>query len=72
MKGLIEGRIVHYVNQMGVHMAAIVTKVWNDQGCCNLFVFLAGIATADEGCPKTSINFDETMAKGTWHWVEQA
>ena len=73
MDGLIEGRIVHYVNQLGIHMAAVVTYVHSPAiGRVNLFAFLAGRSTADEGCLKLSVNYDELMAKGTWHWIEKA
>ncbi len=46
MKGLTEGRIVHYVlpdgNSQGEHRPAIVTKVWSqsdDEATVNLSVF---------------------------------
>lgn len=43
IKGLTEGRIVHYVMRNGVHRAAVVVKVWNMyDGTSNLQVFLDG------------------------------
>ena len=47
MKGLIEGRIVHYVldggPNKGQHRPAIIVKVWNqNSGVCNLQAFYDG------------------------------
>lgn len=38
MKGLAKGRVVIYLAVNGEEFAAIITKVKNDDGVCNLFV----------------------------------
>lgn len=48
MKGLTEGRIVHFVLPDGQHRPAIVVRVWNqDNGCANLLVFTDGTNDRD-------------------------
>jgi hypothetical protein len=61
------GRIVHYVDDQGEHLPAIVVKVWDESsGCCNLQVFHAD----KQG---SSILSSVTMgdASYTWHWPER-
>ena len=41
-KGLIEGRIVHYVMPNGRHLPAIVVNVWGESGVSNLQVITDG------------------------------
>lgn len=85
MKGLTEGRIVHFVmnegRYQGEHRPAIVVKVWdreaNGNGCCQLVVFIDGTndLPTETGLTrwKTSVLFDDGEKKpGTWHWIEQA
>lgn len=62
------GRIVHFVNESGTHMAAIVTKVWTDT-CVNLVVF-----EPYDGCPtvvRTSVCESVNSAPFSWHWPER-
>lgn len=42
MDGLTEGRMVHYVAQNGQHLAAVVTRLWGDNGAVNLNVQVPG------------------------------
>jgi hypothetical protein len=74
MKGLTEGRIVHYVCPgTGRHRAAIVTNLvdWVT-GVCDLFVF----SMPDDGLGgffmRSGAGFDPGASEGTWHWVEEA
>lgn len=81
MKGLTEGRIVHYVlpsgPSAGQHRSAIVVKVWQASGVCdgyiNLLVFTDG---SNDGldCPlwATSKCYSEEALPDTWHWIEPA
>jgi len=80
MKGLIEGMMVHYILNSGEHRPAMVVKVWDDlpqgNGCCNLLVFMDADARVgnDPVGPVmrvTSIIYDETRHRGTWHWPEK-
>jgi len=75
MEGLTAGRIVHYVDGM-LHRAATITYVWDGEGIVNLFVFPDGSFPFSDNT-LTSIRFDDgkendTMAHGTWHWIEKA
>lgn len=80
MKGLTEGRIVHYCfeHQGEVkNRPAMVVKVWNqDTGCSNLMVFFDGtndgINSALVPVWHTSILYSEEPKPGTWHWIPQA
>lgn len=87
MKGLTEGRIVHYVLPDGQHRPAIVVRVWDRNpddpiGCCQLQVFVDGsndhhqISANEVGHGtvwRTSVRCDEVgKAPGTWHWIEPA
>jgi hypothetical protein len=79
MKGLTEGRIVHYVMPDGEHRAAIVVKVWDHEGetgCANLQIFTDGTNDLTYGPNlwwKTSVLADNADKKiGTWHWIEPA
>jgi len=85
MDGLIEGRIVHYVMPDGQHRPAIIIRVWNPEGTCNLTVFPdwsndnqsgygAGI-NMGQGTAllwATSIVHSVIPKPGTWHWIEKA
>ncbi|MDR3599379.1 MAG: hypothetical protein P4L49_02670 [Desulfosporosinus sp.] len=67
MTGLIEGKAVHYVNENGQHMAAIVVRVNNqDSGFVNLQVFedLNGINYVG------GVGYSADHSPGTWHWLE--
>jgi hypothetical protein len=84
MKGLTEGRIVHYVlpdgRHKGEHRPTIVVKVWEPISKpypSQLQVFIDGTndypASSQGLMWKTSVPFDEKDKKlGTWHWIEQA
>ncbi len=67
MVGLIEGRIVHYVDgKTGLHLAAIVTAVFNTY--VNLAVFPRWVS---EGLQqKTSVFYSDDHSPNTWHWIE--
>jgi hypothetical protein len=86
LKGLSEGRIVHYVlaehdtartSAVGAHRAAIVVNPWRDMnrddGYSNLLVFCDG---SNDGVPDvvlwvTSRVMSEGKEPGTWHWPER-
>lgn len=79
MKGLTEGRIVHFVVPegpcAGEHRPAIVVKVWDrDSGYVNLHVFFDGTNDGQiHGYPwQTSIAYSEEPRPRTWHWIEPA
>lgn len=57
------GRIVHYVNHSGQHLAAIVTKV-NDS-TVHLGVF------DDAYVVIKYVDYDESTGINTWHWPER-
>jgi hypothetical protein len=76
MKGLAEGRIVHYVVTQGEHglhddRPAIVVKVFdheeNGNGCSNLAVFNDGLINWP-----CSVLYSGEPKVGTWHWPERA
>ena len=88
MKGLTEGRIVHFVldkgPNSGEHRPAVVVNAFRDQhgftpedGRCNLQVFTdSGEGKYNDNLPplvwETSILYSEEKEPGTWHWIEQA
>jgi hypothetical protein len=82
MPGLTEGRIVHYVPEVGGHRAAIIVRNWHTpRGSCNLQVFLDGsndkycgpnVEECDRGIAwRSSVLFDAELKPGTWHWPEK-
>lgn len=77
MKGLVPGRIVHFADATSgsmAHRAAIVTRVFNDDGTVNLTVWAPGGGSES----LTSVLPDTADGKlggtmptpGTWHWPE--
>lgn len=78
MEGLTPGRIVHYVDQFGAHLAATVSRVWDDQaGRVNLHVFDPDGSTLPgaEFPPvyvKGRVSHSPSARPGTWHWIERA
>ena len=81
IKGLTEGRMVHYVLPYGdrKHRPAVVVQVWDYRyGTSNLVVFrdvLNDAQTCDDNAVvmmATSIHYSEGKEPGTWHWIEQA
>ena len=83
MPDLTEGRIVHYVPEVGGHRAAIIVRNWHTSGgSCNLQVFLDGsndkycgpnVEECDRGIAwRSSVLFDAELKPGTWHWPEKA
>lgn len=82
MKGLTEGRIVHYVlpdgKSQGAHRPAIVVRVWRQHEPClvQLLVFVDGTndyMTSDGLAQwRTSVHHDPDGKPGTWHWIEPA
>jgi hypothetical protein len=79
MKGLTEGRMVHYVLSNGEHRPAVIVKVWDQEtGMVNLQVILDGTndrAVIDTSKPmawETSRLFSAEPKPLTWHWIEQA
>jgi hypothetical protein len=73
MEGLTEGRIVHYVPAGGFNKnrAAVITHVWGDNGTVNLYVFPDGSYEMGNLTP-TSVKYDETGERDTWHWIPKA
>jgi hypothetical protein len=87
MDGLTEGRMIHYVlpedelcRSAGEHRPAIVVKVWNkESGVINIQVFTDASNDYHEGHAgfhglfwATSVQYDESGASGTWHFIERA
>ena len=85
MKGLIEGRIIHYVLPdgpcKGEHRPAIVVKLHSTMyGVANLLVFMDGMNDYAYGDPRrenppllrwaTSILYSEAKLPGTYHQIE--
>lgn len=73
MKGLIPGKIVHYVNGGGWTFAAIVTHVVNkEKGIVNLTVFYhyyhKDLGT-NYGCKE--VPYSEGGEPYTWHWMPE-
>lgn len=73
MEKLTEGKIVHYVNEKGTHLPAMIVHISHfpesitDNVICNLKVFLDKEGD-DMWLP--SIYFDAAKRLDTWHWVE--
>ena len=75
--GLTEGRMVHYVTDLGRHRPAVIVQVWDHgTGCSNLQVFTDG---TNDGFPAergttwiTSVDHSAEAAPGTWHFIERA
>lgn len=74
MEGLTIGRNIHYVTSEGVHLAALVTKVWNKEaGMINLTAFIDNSEhTGDPVMMVTSVEYSEDPQPDTWHWIERA
>jgi hypothetical protein len=70
MEGVTPGRIVHYC-AAGEHWAAVITRVWDDQGKVNLHVFRDGSSPFVPETP-TFVSFDANKGDGSWHWIEKA
>ena len=69
MIGLIEGRMVHYVDDAGVHNAATIVHVHSSDGTVNLFVpprTAEGTSRVEE-----KKSFSSRKHVGTWHWPER-
>lgn len=74
MDGLTVARNIHYVTDEGIHLAALVTKVWNkDAGLINLSAFIDNsVYTGDPVMMVTSVNYSDEPLPNTWHWIERA
>jgi hypothetical protein len=81
MKGLTEGRIVHYVipdgPKAGEHRPAVIVKVWDFfTGYVNLHVLWDGGNDAADGSRPdpwvTSVSYSEEQGPRSWHWIEPA
>lgn len=69
MIGLIEGRMVHYVEEGGIHHAATIVHVHNADGLVNLFV---PARTSTGSCSTVEKKpFSSRKHVGTWHWPER-
>lgn len=71
MEGLAVGRIVHCVDEYGVHRASVITRVWSNDGLINLFMF-PDASYEDQNNFRTSVEFSEKPEKYKWHWIEKA
>jgi len=71
MEGLAIGRVVIYMSKKG-ERAATITKVYNDIGTVDLFVY----PTAGDGYASawlvSSVMYDAADAVGTWRWPSKA
>ena len=80
MEGLIEGRIVHYVQAVTLHNAAIVAVVHDKViGKVDLVVFDMSIPINTVTLlpepkyiqPHYFVPYSESKEPGTWHWIER-
>jgi hypothetical protein len=66
------GRIVRYVNEEGVHLAAIVTYVYTDDDeCVDLTVFQRPHLNQGEWKQFTGaiqVAYSEDFLPNSWHW----
>lgn len=66
MKGLIEGRIVHFVYAKGEHIPAMVLTVEDDEdGTCILRGFMNPFNDREY-----TAKYDPNFEVSTWHWIE--
>ncbi len=80
MEGLTVGRVVHWVNDLGLnptpkHMAAMVVHVWDsERGLVNLFVPPDSYNVQNSPLTPTSVQYADASENrpGTWHWIEKA
>ena len=73
MEGLTPGRMVHFVDGTGRHLAAVVAWVWGD-GKCNLAVIQPGSGYPPPENPvvlELAVPFSEAPSPVTWHWIER-
>ena len=79
MKGLVEGRIVHYVKENKLHRPAIIVAVFENK-VVNLQIF--GDSGVIDGNAffgiepqlqwRVNVPFDENeKLSNTWHWIER-
>ena len=71
LAGLIEGRMVHYIDEGARHRAAIITWIWSDDGTVNLFVPDDGVAPLPSPVVR-SVRYDEGLQPLSWHFIEGA
>jgi hypothetical protein len=69
MIGLIEGRMVHFVDDAGQHNAATIVHVHSAEGLVNLFVPPRSASGASYVVEKKP--FSSRKHIGTWHWPER-
>lgn len=76
MKGLIEGRNVHFcLLDDGSHRAGFVNQVLDaDQGIASITIFLQEGDYSPTGLHTRRVigTYSESKEPGTWHWIEQA
>ena len=71
MDGLAIGRVVIYASKKG-ERAALITKVYNDIGTVDLFVFPTVADGYQSSWLVSSVMFDAAGAAGTWSWPVKA
>lgn len=69
MDELTFGRMVHFVDEMGQHQAAIVTHIepTSPDNAVNLYVF----PPHGSSRPVQNIVYDPQLKPYTWHWIER-
>lgn len=76
MKGLVIGRIVHYVTAGYGERAAIIVDIWNEEkAVVNLQVFGNTGNTGDLFGEKNlrwefNVPYNEELTAHSWHWIE--
>lgn len=67
------GRIVHFVDERGSHLAAIITWVYADGTSVDLTCFYrqSDIAAHSGGMAFARVRNDGEASEGTWHWPER-
>lgn len=77
MSGLNEGQMVHFVTGAGVHLPAMIVKIWyKDSGMVNLTVFNNhagdyGDHSDEIAWRETSIGYSDIGEPNTWHWNQE-
>lgn len=66
------GRFVRYVLKSGTERPAVITRVCNDGGLCNLTVFTDSDNDGMEVIERaTRVPYSDEPKEETWHWPER-
>jgi hypothetical protein len=67
------GRIVHYVDERGAHLAALITWVYSDGTSVDLTCFYrqTDAGTHSGGMTVARVHNDGEASHESWHWPER-